>query len=75
MLVLESGTAIPFGSLVRLKYDPDFPNWDKMYADKLVLLLDKEWIPSMHDYLYTVLIEGKIMYCERTDFDEEHYPG
>ena len=75
MLQLESGTLVPLGSLMRFKSDPEFPNWDEKYAGKLVLLVGEEWMPDINEYLYIVLIDGKLMYCERTDFDEEHYPG
>ncbi len=75
MLRLESGVEVPIGSLMRFKSDPEFPNWDEMYAGKLVLLVGEEWLPSLNDYLYIVLVDGKLMHCERTDFDEEYYPG
>ena len=39
------------------------------------LLVGEEWMPDINEYLYIVLVDGKLMYCERTDFDEEHYPG
>ena len=75
MLQLESGKLVPLGSLMRLKSDPGFPSWDKMYAGKLVLLVKEEWMPAIQEYLYIVLVDGKLIYCETRDFDEEHYPG
>jgi len=74
MLVLESGVEIPFGSLVRLKSDPQFPQWDSDYGGKLALLIGEQWSRELQNYLYIILVEGKLIYCEEGDFYEDHSP-
>jgi len=71
MLELASGKQVDSGALVRLKPDPSFATWDQMYGGKIAVLVGREWSRELGKFLYTVLVDGNVIYVEQEDIGEE----